>query len=510
MTELQEDILASLGGRLWDTARRFPDRTALEQGDRKVTYRELFAAASRFAHAIADLENPAHFVAVMADKSPACYAGILGCMMAGKAYMPLNPRFPAARNLFMLRKSGARIIIAGENSDDELEQILENHLQEIYILFPEEVADYHHHDFVPRITEPSDPAYLLFTSGTTGEPKGVPVSCANVISYLDFMLETYDFERDDRFTQIFDLTFDLSVHDMLLAWSIGACLVVPDDSSSFAMSRFIRDKKPTVWFSVPSVPALMNRMRLLKPDTFPSLRLSFFCGEALMAGDARAWKFAAPNSSLINLYGPTEATIAISGYSLPGDETKWKTALGIVSVGKVFDGNKYLILRENPSDARGELCLCGNQVVEKYLDNEEADKQSFFTDADDMERYYKTGDMVSVDEQGDLFYLGRKDSEVKISGYRVNLKEVENVLLESESVTQAVVVYHDSSMSLLAFLVLSEIPPGDALQKLTEYCQSRLPWYMVPGKFIFVKEIPLNDNGKIDRKQLLKKYDEGN
>ncbi|HPM92805.1 MAG TPA: AMP-binding protein [Bacteroidales bacterium] len=186
MTELQEDILASLGGRLWDTARRFPDRTALEQGDRKVTYRELFAAASRFAHAIADLENPAHFVAVMADKSPACYAGILGCMMAGKAYMPLNPRFPAARNLFMLRKSGARIIIAGENSDDELEQILENHLQEIYILFPEEVADYHHHDFVPRITEPSDPAYLYSPQVLPANRKGyrspVPMSFRTSIS----------------------------------------------------------------------------------------------------------------------------------------------------------------------------------------------------------------------------------------------------------------------------------------------------------------------------------------
>ncbi|MDX9907058.1 MAG: amino acid adenylation domain-containing protein [Bacteroidales bacterium] len=510
MTDLEEDILASLGGRLWDTARRFPGRTALEKGDRQVTYRELFAAASGFAHAIAELENPAPFIAVMADKSPACFAGILGCLMAGKAYMPLNPRFPAARNLFMLRKSGARIIIAGDNSDDELEKILENHLQEIYILFPEEVADYHHPDFVPRITDPSDPAYLLFTSGTTGEPKGVPVSCANVISYLDFMLETYDFERDDRFTQIFDLTFDLSVHDMLLAWSTGACLVVPDDSSSFAMSRFIRDKKPTVWFSVPSVPALMNRMRLLKPDTFPSLRLSFFCGEALMAADAGAWKKAAPNSALINLYGPTEATIAISGYDLPADETRWKTALGIVSIGKIFKGNKYLILRENPADTRGELCLCGNQVVEKYLDNEEADIQSFFVNTDDKERYYKTGDMVSVDEHGDLFYLGRKDSEVKISGYRVNLKEVEDVLRTYEAVAQAVVIYHDKSLSLLAFLVLSGEPLADPVQILTKYSQSRLPWYMVPGKFIFVNEIPLNDNGKIDRKQLMKEYDEGN
>lgn len=509
MTHIEEDILASLGGRLRETARRFPHRIALEQGDRQVTYRELFASASKFAHAIADLENPAPFVAIMADKSPACYAGILGCLLAGKAYLPLNPRFPAARNLLMLRKSGARIIVAGENSDEELEQILENHLQEIYILFPEEVADYHNPDFVPKITDPADPAYLLFTSGTTGNPKGVPVSRANVLSYLDFMIETYDFQRDDRFTQIFDLTFDLSVHDMLLAWSIGACLVVPEDNSSFAMSRFIREKKPTVWFTVPSVPALMDRMRLLKPDAFPSLRLSFFCGEALLESTAKAWKNAAPQSGLINLYGPTEATIAIYHYPLPEDDRKWKSELGILSIGKVFKNNGYMILKDAVDDPHGELCLAGAQVVEKYLDNPEADDQSFFVCGDPPVKYYKTGDIVRVDEAGDLFYLGRKDSEVKISGYRVNLKEVENVLLANETVAQCVVVYHDESMSLLAFLVLSGNEPGDRLQELTEYSRSRLPWYMVPGKFIFVKEIPLNDNGKIDRKQLLKKYDEG-
>jgi amino acid adenylation domain-containing protein len=512
MIELPEELDDLLAGRVWQTAVQYPENPALELVERQYTYRQLYQAASSLAQSILDLEDPNPFVAIMADKSFTCYAGILGILMAGRAYLPINPRFPASRNLYMLQKAGIRVIIAGEDADEELEKILDEHDREIFILFPEEMEWRDKLNFIPRFVDPGHPAYLLFTSGTTGNPKGVPVSNRNVVSYLDVMQRNYGFYPVDRFTQIFDLTFDLSVHDMFLAWTSGACLVVPGDNSSFTMSRFIREKRPTIWFSVPSVVNLMNRMRLLKPDSYPSIRLSFFCGEALGEHTAKAWKIAVPQSRIVNLYGPTEGTIALSGYELPEDIRKLKMEIGILSIGKIFDGNSFLILKEKPEDQQGELCLAGNQVVRSYYKNEDADRQAFIIDNETNTRYYRTGDLVKMDEAGDLFFLGRKDSEVKISGYRVNLKEIENVLQGYETVNQAVVIYNqecDDPGTLLAFLTANDAGKVPDETGLNSFCKAVLPWYMVPGKFIFVDEIPLNANGKVDKAALLNLYHDG-
>lgn len=493
--------------RVLKTALKYPDRPALELHNASYSYRELTEAAASVAGSISDLNDQCPFVAVVADKSFSCYAGILGIMMAGKAYLPLNPRFPAARNAYMLEKARARTLIAGDNTDDEPDDILDHNPSGMYVIFPEGGTS----QVTCEVTLPQNPAYLLFTSGTTGKPKGVPVSNRNVACYLDFMLKSYDFQPEDRFTQNFDLTFDLSVHDLFLAWSSGACLCVPQDNSSFAMARFIREKKPTVWFSVPSIVMLMERMRLLKPAAFPSVRLSFFCGEAFHSRSAAAWKTAAPQSRLVNLYGPTEATIAVTHYELPDKPGQWKSKLGIISIGRVFEGNSMMIQGGTSQVGAGELCLSGNQVVEGYFENEKADREAFFQDPDQQQLWYKTGDLVKVDEDGDLFFLGRKDAEVKISGYRVNLKEIENVLAGYEPVGQAVVIFEqaaDGQGDILAF-ILGNKPEKIEEKELDTFCRRQLPWYMVPGKFIFVEEIPLNPNGKVDLASLKKTYNDG-
>jgi amino acid adenylation domain-containing protein len=512
MTWPDEEISAQLAGRIWQTAVNFPDNTALELGGRLYSYSELYQAASSVCNAIRELDDPSPFVAVMADKSFACYSGILGILLAGKAYLPLNPRFPSNRNLYMMEKAKIRVVVAGENSDEELERVVDYYQSEIFIIFPEETEKHQFPLPLPKKVEPDYPAYLLFTSGTTGKPKGVPVSNQNVISYLDNIKDKFDIYPEDRLTQIFDLTFDLSVHDMFLAWTSGSCLVVADDNSSFAMSRFIREKGPTLWFSVPSMVTLMDRMRLLKPAAFPSIRLSFFCGEALQNKTARAWKNAVPQSRVINLYGPTEATIAISSYELPEQTGTWKQEIGTLAIGSIFNGNGFMIIKEDPSDDHGELCLEGLQVVEKYLDNEQADSDAFFIDNETGQKFYRTGDIVKTDEDGDIYYLGRKDSEVKISGYRVNLKEIEYVLGMYKSVDQAVVIFDqadDNSGTLLAF-ILSTKTDQDQLEKdLDAHCRSNLPWFMAPGKYIFVNEIPLNANGKVDKAILRQKYSDG-
>jgi amino acid adenylation domain-containing protein len=501
------DSFQSAVERVLQSASRYHDRPALELHDASYTYRELAESAASIASSIIDLNDPCPYIAVMADKSFTCYAGILGIMMTGKAYLPLNPRFPAARNDYMLGKAQIRTVIAGESSDEELDNILENYSTGIYIIFPEGRKEPSETVAVTAHT----PAYLLFTSGTTGKPKGVPVSNGNLAAYLDFMMNTYDFQPEDRFTQNFDLTFDLSIHDMFLAWSSGACLCVPQDNSSFAMAGFIREKKPTVWFSVPSLVLLMDRMRLLKPAAFPSIRLSFFCGEALYSKSAVAWKKAVPRSRIVNLYGPTEATIAISKYELPEDLALCKSELGIVSIGQVFAGNTSTIMGAGPLGCEGELCLTGDQVIRGYFENEAADNDAFCSDPVSGQKWYKTGDLVKSDKDGNLFFLGRRDAEVKISGYRVNLKEIENVLEEYDHVEQAVVIFEQDAegQGILQAFIMGNKPEKIEKKQLDSFCRKRLPWYMVPGKYNFVEEIPLNMNGKVDIAALKSKYTNG-
>jgi amino acid adenylation domain-containing protein len=517
MTEDMMEMMDDLALRLWQSFSQNAKRPAIEIGERSFSYSDLYDAAASLAQAIIGLDDPNPFVAVMADKSFTCYAGILAAILAGKAYLPLNPRFPSSRNRFFLEKARIRVLIAGETSDEELEETLKEFDQELFILFPEEMEWREKARFFPKITEADQPAYLLFTSGTTGEPKGVAVTRASLASYLDVMHASYDFNPYDRFTQLFDLTFDLSVHDMFVAWTSGACLCVAPDNSSFAMSRYIRDKQVSVWFSVPSVVNLMERMRLLKPDAFPTIRLSFFCGEALQSDNAGAWKQAAPESKIVNLYGPTEATIAISRYDLPEDLAEWKKRMGMVSIGKIFEGNECGFVDDGNAfsldlpvdDEPKELCVSGNQVIHNYFRNEMADAEAFVIDPKGGKKWYRTGDLVQADEKGDLYFLGRKDAEVKISGYRVNLKEIEYTLNRHSGVGQAFAVYEPSesgSEGIIAFIIPENAEDDNMETDLALFCRELMPWYMVPGKFIFVSEFPFNVNGKVDRNALVRKY----
>jgi amino acid adenylation domain-containing protein len=511
-----------LATRFITTAGRYADRPALRIGGRSYTYKELHAKAQEFSSAVGLLAESEKYVAILARKNMETYAGILGILMAGKAYMPLNPRFPEIRSLYMLQKSGTCTVIADQEAFNELPGLFRAMESKMKVMaygphpgpLKNRKQSGHKYFHLGEVTgpgpwqvrvEPGAQAYLLFTSGSTGRPKGVPVSHGNVSAYLDFLLDRFDFSPGNRFSQTFDLTFDLSVHDLFVCWSSGGCLCVPDDNSSFGLARYLREERPACWFSVPSVADLLNRMRLLRPGAYPGIRNSFFCGEALLASTAEAWAAAAPGSRIINLYGPTEATIAVSMYELPQDPRAWKSKHGIISIGKIFEGNHARLggVDEN------ELFLAGRQVVGGYLD-EEMTAASFITDPGTGQCYYHTGDLAAEDADGDLFFLGRADTEVKISGYRVNLAEVEYALEADPSVRRAVAFFPGSSG--LSVAVIPESGPVSAFtDNLLQSCRQVLPWYMVPERIIFVDEFPLNPNGKIDRKALAEKYGpEGN
>jgi non-ribosomal peptide synthetase component F len=333
-------------------------------------------------------------------------------------------------------------------------------------------------------------AYVLFTSGSTGGPKGVSVSRANVAAYLGHLLTAYDFDEHDRFTQFFALTFDLSVHDLFVCWGAGACLCVPQDDSALRTAAFVRDEHISVWFSVPSLPALMQRMRGLKPDALPRIRYAFFCGEGLPYETARAVTVAAPNARLINLYGPTEATIAITSHEPPREQLDRP---GLVPIGNVFPGHKAIIDNE-------ELCVSGPQISNGYIGLPEVNADRFSDITGTSERWYRTGDRARMDPDGTLHYLGRIDHQLKLAGHRVEPGEVDDLLAPLLNGGRAVTVpvEEGGAMRLVTFIDVQHDTSA-----LLAHCRAHLPVYMVPERIIFRTELPLTAHGKLDRQHLV-------
>jgi len=443
---------------------------------------------------------------------------VLGALWAGHGYVPLNPGFPPDRLAEMLHRSGARTLIVDRERADRVAELVKD-LDEPPVVIDAEAtiaACVGRADPVPPAAGPEAIAYLLFTSGSTGRPKGVGVTHANVTSFLAAIRERYGFGPADRFSQTFDLTFDLSVFDQFVAWDVGGCLCCPSEAQLMSPARFIRDSELSVWFSVPSLGAMMRKLRMLKPDAFPTLRASLFCGEPLPVELARAWAAAAPNSTVENLYGPTEATIACTAQPFdPADASGAAELNGVVAIGEAFGGTRTTVagpdLREVAPGEEGELLLSGPQVTPGYWFDAEKTAAAFVHPPGAEEVHYRTGDRVRrpLAAGEPILYLGRMDHQIKVMGHRVELGEIEAVLREASGVDAAIAVgwpLTDSGAGGIAVFVADPDADVGALHKALA---ERLPDYMMPHRFKLLEELPLNANGKFDRRAMLASLEAG-
>lgn len=527
---MKEQKIRHLATSLLDTFQRHCERPAMDVSGKCYTWGETATYSEAVASALREAEGG--YVALFGYRTLEAYTGMFGIILSGKAYTPLNPRFPAERNRKMVEASGAlEMVLAPEcvesfrsfaGSIRPLKVICHGEMNQFEGL----IEEFPNHTFLftePLLGEPwslpdagmqpdsEKPVYLLFTSGTTGDPKGISVSGKNLKFYLNYTLNRYGINEFDRMSQMFDLTFDLSVHDIFLAATSGACLCVVPERSLMGPAKFIREKELTLWFSVPAVVMFMSKMRMLKADAFPSLRYSLFCGEALPAKSTELWQKAAPNSILENLYGPTEATIAFTNYRWNSDRSPEESIHGVVPIGTAFEGLRTAILKENGSlagmDEPGELLLGGEQVTDGYFRNRALTEEKFIT-LEENNRWYRTGDLVQMDASGCLFYLGRIDDQIQVRGHRVELQEIDQVLREASGRELAIsvpVTGESGSVESIAGFV--EGIESDRMKKeILSHCRNSLADYMVPSDIRFIDTFPLNSNGKIDRKELTKRF----
>jgi amino acid adenylation domain-containing protein len=497
-----------------------PHAPALKVQGTVRTYEELDGTARRWAAAMCEVLGRApERVGIFGHRSEVAYAGVLAALFSGATFVPLNPTFPSDRTRRMIDAANLDAIVVDERSASQLAAIVSQLRRRPLLLRPESDdagADLGKRGLaaIPPLTTlppvlPDDVAYLLFTSGSTGTPKGVPVTHGNVLHFIDVMTARYGIRTEDRFSQTFDQTFDLSVFDLFVAWESGASVYVPQPIELLAPTRFVNDNALTIWFSVPSVPALMRKKGFLRPGIFPTLRLSLFCGEPLPAASALAWQEAAPNSSIENLYGPTELTIACLLHRWDPETSPQLCVNGMVPIGRPYPGLGAIVLDDKlqPIDGEeaGELGVCGPQTVPGYWQDAAKTAERFVSipvSPSTTVRVYRTGDRVARLKSGDYVYLGRVDHQIKVLGHRVELGDIEAALRRDPNVVEAIAVgwpvEDGTAQGVVAFVSGAGIDRG----RLLEAVRATLPDYMVPREIRLMDVMPLNPNGKIDRNAL--------
>lgn len=514
---------------------RDPAATAVEVGGESISYGDLRDRAASLAASLAihderpttsgPEERPA-LTAVFGQRSSVVVAGILGALLRGDGYVPLNPTFPVDRTRSMLERSGCRALVIDEQGERQIREVVEGISTPLLLIFPDredvrELSDAlpghrvlgagdleHASTWQAGPVDPDGIAYLLFTSGSTGIPKGVMVAHRNVNAFLDAMAERYAVAPDDRFSQTFELTFDLSVFDLFLAWEAGARVCIPTQAQKMLPAKYIQDSGITIWFSVPSTGVLMSKLRMLKPDAYPALRWSLFCGEALPAEIVESWVEAAPNSIIENLYGPTELTIACTLYRWDPARSREDCELGLVPIGEPYPGMEVRVVDEDlrpvSEGETGELLMTGPQLTPGYWQDPERTAAAYVTPPAENRIFYRTGDRVrSACGNSPMVYLGRMDNQIKIQGYRVELGEIEAAMRQEADVEIAIAVGWPVTAAGADSVVVFISDDKADLAGLQKRAKKRLPSYMAPREIRHVDTFPLNSNGKVDRKALL-------
>lgn len=474
-------------------ARRAPDSLAVASADEAMTYGGLDAAADRFARALrARGARPGDRAVVWSGKSVLAVAFMQGALRAGVVYVPVTYSNPAARVAKIAADCSAILTAADEavTSPEGVDGVVS--LRDLLNEVPEAVSDTAPSDTAPADTvntaSTEDTAYILYTSGSTGAPKGVCISHRAALAFVDWAAEETGLVPQDRLSNHAPFNFDLSVFDLYCAFRAGASVHLVPPEMAYApqqLHQYIRDQRISVWYSVPSVLSLMMREGGLLDRPKPAdLRVCIFAGEPFAITQVQTLRKAWPGTRMFNWYGPTETNVCTSYEVTDADLSR----TGPLPIGTASCGDRALI---DPGPAEGELVIDGPTVMNGYFGR--APHQG----------PYRTGDLVRLGEDGNLDYAGRIDHMVKLRGNRVELGEVEGAIAAHPKVGAVAALVLGSGLDSRLHAVV--VPADEARPKLLElklFSSKRLPTYMILDALHVVETLPLTPNGKTDRSAL--------
>ncbi|MGD9530800.1 amino acid adenylation domain-containing protein [Pseudonocardia sp.] len=520
-------MITRLQDYLTRSAERDASAGALVMGDERLTYGDLEAATNRVARLLQESGCRAgDRVCVLASKTPRTVASLLAVLKAGGVYVPIDSSSPAARVARIFESAQPTLVLADDSAVPLIDGLIDAGALSRLItpigsvdapLYGDRFASGFAWDDAARLSpaplpapqSTGDLAHLLFTSGSTGVPKGVMITHANVVAFVEWAVTYFGTRPTDRISGHPPLHFDLSTFDIFATLAAGAELhLVPGNLSvnPRALAAMIRDRELTQWFSVPSVLTYLAKFDAIAQDDFPAMERLLWCGEVLPTPVLAHWMRRLPHVRFTNLYGPTEATIASSYYTVPAcpvDETE------PIPIGTACDGESLLVLDEQrrpvPSGEIGDLYISGVGLSPGYWRDEQKTADAFVTGPGTGERIYRTGDLARLGEDGLVHFLGRADSQIKSRGYRIELGEIEAAVNAQSGVRECAVVGVDvGGFEGTTICCTYSLSDGVDLQPLAlrTAVSSLLPPYMLPARWQQLEALPKNVNGKIDRKEL--------
>jgi amino acid adenylation domain-containing protein len=505
---------------LSDSAQRSPKKAAVEEADgNSIDYQGLSELAAVVAGWLSGAGvSQGDRVAIYLHKSIDSVASIFGVLQCGATYVPLDPLAPASRNAYILSDCMVSAVVTEGALLEPLQRELAKYRSINHILVlngvgggeplraalervgPSPVSS------VANIDASSDLAYILYTSGSTGMPKGVMITHENALRFIDWCSDVFQPTASDRFSSHAPFHFDLSIHDLYVPIKHGATVILIDEGlgkDPLRLAQKIAEKRISIWYSAPSILGMLVQQGRLEEHDWSALKKVLFAGEVFPIKHLRALKQYWPLPSYYNLYGPTETNVC-TWLEVPRDIPADRT--DPFPIGRVCAHYRDRVINtdcnEVPDGSEGELCIAGLGIMRGYWNLADQNEKVFFVDPDGT-RWYRTGDIVMRDSDGNFRFLGRRDRMIKKRGYRVELGEIEAALYRHADVKEAAVIAksNDDGPHVRAFLSTRD---GERLSiiALKQFCAKELPLYMVPDTFSFLDRLPTTSTDKIDYQKL--------
>lgn len=489
-----------------ETAKRLPNKLALQDISGNITYQEYRSKSLAIAHKIVEInkgemKKP---VVVYLEKGKEVLVSFMGVAYSGCFYSPIDTEMPQSRVDKILEVLTPEIVITTNKLKTNFEKF---NFCGSYIIYEEIICSEDDETAVKSYAEKivdTDLLYVLFTSGSTGVPKGVSICHRSVIDYTDWVTETFNITQEDTFGNQAPFYFDNSILDIYSCMKTGASLNIIPKKLFFQpvpLLEYIKNNKINTIFWVPSALIVVSKLKAFRNiDLSDTLERVLFCGEVMPNKQLNIWRKFLPNVTYANLYGPTEITDACTYYIVDREFSDDEP----LPIGIPMSNTDILVLNDEDKlvkdDEVGELCVRGTSLAMGYYNNPEKTRNAFVQNPLNKtvpEIIYRTGDLVRYNEYGEIIYLSRKDFQIKHLGHRIELGEIETAVSSLEEITLNCCLYDERRQRIVLF-----VDADVDKDFIKERIEKLIPDYMIPGQVIYLENMPINANGKIDRVKL--------